>query len=103
MEVILLSKNDSDTGLRVFNSLDHHGLPITRAGFVNGQDSHLYIDSFDACLFLSADQASVEAAIMKGHSAGRVLESTYADDPADQVGGCCLVRRSDDFAAGGDH
>ena len=36
VEVILLSRNSSDTGLRVFNSIQHHGLDVRRATFTSG-------------------------------------------------------------------
>ena len=36
VEVILLSRNSSDTGLRIFNSIQHHGLAISRATFTSG-------------------------------------------------------------------
>src|SRR5438132_1007490 len=55
IEVILLSRNDPDTGLRVFKSTKHHRLDITRGAFLNGKSPHLYIDAFNACLFLSAN------------------------------------------------
>jgi 5'-nucleotidase len=83
VEVILLSKNDSDTGLRVMNSIATHGLPISRAAFLRGGDPFRYIDKFYACLFLSADEKNVKEAVMKGLPAGRVLASTYIDDPND--------------------
>ena len=38
VEVILLSRNSADSGLRIFNSIEHHGLPISRAAFCGGQD-----------------------------------------------------------------
>src|SRR4051794_36554316 len=84
VEVILLSRNDPDTGLRVMNSIESHGLPISRAVFVSGRDPFRYIESFNASLFLSADEASVRGAIMNGLPAGRVLASTYTDDPNDR-------------------
>ena len=34
--VILLSRNSADTGLRIFNSIEHYGLGIERAAFTNG-------------------------------------------------------------------
>jgi 5'-nucleotidase len=83
VEVILLSQNDSDTGLRVMNSISSHGLPITRAAFLRGGDPFRYIDTFNACLFLSANEKNVREAVMKGLPAGRVLASTYTDDPND--------------------
>ena len=83
VEVILLSKNDPDTGLRVMNSIEHNQLPITRAAFVRGGDPFLYLNSFNASLFLSADEKNVREAVMKGLPAGRVLASDYTDDPND--------------------
>jgi 5'-nucleotidase len=55
VEVILLSRNDSDTGMRVMNSIEHYKLPISRAAFLRGGDPFRYIDRFNASLFLSAD------------------------------------------------
>src|SRR6266545_3437912 len=55
VEVILLSRNDPDTGLRVFNSIQHHGLDISRAVFVSGRDPFRYLAAFNAALFLSAN------------------------------------------------
>ena len=53
VEVILLSRNSADTGLRVFNSIQHHGLAISRAAFTSGQSPFSYISAFGADLFLS--------------------------------------------------
>lgn len=83
VEVVLLSKNDPDTGLRVMNSIEHYKLPISRAAFVRGGDPFRYVNSFNACLFLSADERNVKEAIMAGLPAGRVLASHYTDDPDD--------------------
>src|SRR5690349_20928426 len=83
VEVVLLSRNDPDTGLRVMNSIEHHGLPISRAAFTRGRDPSRYVNSFNACLFLSADESSIKEAVMAGLPAGRVLASTYTDDPND--------------------
>ena len=62
VEVILLSRNSSDTGLRIFNSIEHYGLKITRAVFTSGAEVYPYIQPFGAHLFLSANPASVQAA-----------------------------------------
>lgn len=83
VEVVLLSRNDPDTGLRVMNSIESHGLPISRAAFVRGGDPFRYIQAFNACLFLSADEKTVREATMAGLPAGRVLETSYSDDPDD--------------------
>src|SRR5690606_4814006 len=62
VEVILLSRNSADTGLRVFNSIEHYGLGITRAAFTNGSSPWRYVPPFGAHLFLSADQSDVAQA-----------------------------------------
>ncbi len=54
VEVIMLSRNSADTGLRIFNSIKHHGLDISRAAFTRGESTHPYISAFGAQLFLSA-------------------------------------------------
>ena len=83
VEVILLSRNDPDTGLRVFNSIEACGLGITRAAFLNGSAPFRYIPGFSASIFLSANARNVEEAILTGHPAGRVLDSVTSDDPND--------------------
>jgi len=84
VEVILLSRNDPDTGNRVFRTIQSYGLPITRAAFVSGRASYRYIDAFNGCLFLSANQSDVEEALASRYPAGRVLRSTFADDGQDR-------------------
>ncbi|AFY61463.1 5'-nucleotidase [Synechococcus sp. PCC 6312] len=83
VEVILLSKNDPDTGQRVFNSIKHYGLGITRAGFLNGKSPHPYIPAFNIALFLSANEQDVRQAIHAGHPAGIVLPSQVHDEETD--------------------
>jgi 5'-nucleotidase len=73
VEVILLSRNSSDTGLRVFNSIQHHGLSITRATFTSGAPTWPYIKPFGAHLFLSADAESVRRALEHGIAAATLL------------------------------
>ena len=66
VEVILLSRNSADTGLRVFNSIKHYGLDITRAAFTKGEPTSRYVPAFGAHLFLSADQGDVRARARRG-------------------------------------
>lgn len=73
VEVILLSRNSSDTGLRVFNSIQHHGLEIRRATFTSGAPTWPYIKPFGAHLFLSADAESVRRALEHGIAAATLL------------------------------
>ncbi len=62
VEVILLSRNSADTGLRIFHSIDAHGLAISRAAFTSGESPYRYAKAFSADLFLSLDQEDVCAA-----------------------------------------
>ncbi|WP_292998425.1 5'-nucleotidase [Nevskia sp.] len=79
VEVILLSKNDPDTGLRVMDSIAAHGLAISRAVFLQGRSPHRYIEPLRISLFLSADEADVRDANAAGHAAGQVLQSSFVD------------------------
>src|SRR5512143_2888799 len=76
VEVILLSRNSADTGLRVFNSIRHHGLKITRAAFTRGESTHRYINAFGAHLYLSASQEDVRKALEAGCAAATILPSS---------------------------
>ncbi|MES2858690.1 MAG: 5'-nucleotidase [Pseudomonadota bacterium] len=73
VEVILLSRNSSDTGLRIFNSIQHHGLDIRRATFTSGAPVWPYIKPFGAQLFLSANPESVRRALEAGVAAATIL------------------------------
>jgi 5'-nucleotidase len=75
VEVILLSRNNADTGLRIFNSIKHHKLNISRAAFTRGESTHPYIEAFDAQLFLSADSDDVRKALEAGFAAATILSS----------------------------
>ena len=46
VEVILVSRNSADTGLRAFNSIQHYGLGISRAAFVGGRSPEPYLRAF---------------------------------------------------------
>lgn len=83
VEVILLSRNDPDTGLRVFNSIRAHGLEISRGAFVTGRAPYRYAAAFNASLFLSANEKDVREAMLAGQPAGLVLASKYEDDMTD--------------------
>ncbi|TYT23722.1 5'-nucleotidase [Luteimonas viscosa] len=73
VEVILLSRNSADTGLRIFNSIQHHKLPISRATFTSGEPTWPYIRPFGAQLFLSANPESVRQALANGVAAATIL------------------------------
>lgn len=82
VEVILLSRNTSDTGLRVFNSIAHYGLPITRAAFAGGASPHRYVQAFGAHLFLSTHPEDVSQSLAAGFAAATILNGStvHADD-----------------------
>ena len=73
VEVILLSRNSADTGLRIFNAIQHHGLAITRAAFTSGHTPYGYIPAFGAHLFLSTNDGDVVKALNAGFAAATIL------------------------------
>jgi 5'-nucleotidase len=82
VEVILLSRNSSDTGLRIFNSIQHHGLDIRRATFTSGAPTWPYIKPFGADLFLSANPESVRRALENGVAAATILPAASGANAA---------------------
>ncbi len=72
VEVVLLSRNSADTGLRVFNSVEHHGLSITRAAFTGGRTPFEYANVLGADLFLSAEAEDVGKALASGIAAATI-------------------------------
>ncbi|MGR3983727.1 MAG: 5'-nucleotidase [Gammaproteobacteria bacterium] len=75
VEIVLISRNSADTGLRIFNSIQHYGLQISRAAFTGGQPTSDYVKSFEAGLFLSADPFDVREALDAGAAAATILPS----------------------------
>jgi 5'-nucleotidase len=85
VEVILLSRNSADTGLRVFNSIKHHGLSIHRAAFTSGQTPFQYISAFGAHLFLSTHADDVVAALDAGFAAATIMASSTQTSTSAQL------------------
>ncbi len=85
IEVILLSRNSSDTGLRIFNSIELYGLEIVRAAFTNGTPPFPYIQPFGAQLFLSTHVEDVRNALSAGVAAATILPSKAPDISHDQL------------------
>lgn len=73
VEVILVSRNSADTGLRVFNSIQHYGLGISRAAFVGGRSPYPYLKAFNCHLFLSTHIEDVRNALDAGFAAATIL------------------------------
>ncbi len=63
VEVIIMSRNSPDTGLRILNSIKHYNLDISRAAFSGGNPLSVYLDSFKVDLFLSKFEEDVQHAI----------------------------------------
>ena len=72
VEVVILSRNDPVSGMRVFRSAQHYGLPIQRGSFTRGQSPWRYLRPLNANLFLSANLADVRAALDAGVPAAQV-------------------------------
>ncbi|WP_240201148.1 5'-nucleotidase [Cellulosimicrobium cellulans] len=85
VEVIVMSRNSPETGLRVMRSIRHHDLDITRAVFRQGRSPHEFIRPLHVDLFLSADERSVRDAVELGLPAGYVLDPTFADEAGDEL------------------
>jgi 5'-nucleotidase len=85
VEVIVLSHNDPDTGLRVMRSIAHYGLGITRAIFMQGRSPYHFMPALNMSLFLSANEEDVRKAVAQGQPAGEVLASAYLDDDSDEL------------------
>lgn len=83
VEVVLLSRNSPETGLRVFRTIKHYDLNISRASFFSGESPYKYLPAFNASLFLSASERDVKRACDAGYAAGRVLKSEVLDDVMD--------------------
>ncbi|MFT5580027.1 MAG: 5'-nucleotidase [Paraglaciecola psychrophila] len=80
VEVLLLSRNSADTGLRVFNSIEHYGLNISRAAFSGGTSPYRYVSAFGCHLFLSADAMDVRRALENGVAAATLMSSEASTD-----------------------
>jgi 5'-nucleotidase len=73
VQVVILSRNDPASGLRVFRSAQHYGLAIERGVFTRGRAPWQYLRPLQANLFLSANEADVRAALAASVPAARVL------------------------------
>jgi len=85
IEVILLSRNSADTGLRIFNSIKHYHLDITRAVFTSGESPHHYAEALRSHLFLSVNPDDVRAALDAGFAAATILSSNATTNSNEQL------------------
>lgn len=80
IDVILLSRNSADTGLRIFNSIEHYGLQISRAAFTRGASTHPFVGAFEADLFLSSHYDDVQKVLKSGFAAASIVGSNSRTD-----------------------
>ncbi len=81
VEVVILSRNDPVSGMRVFRSASHYGLAIQRGSFTRGQPPWRYLRPLHANLFLSAHLSDVRAALAAGVPAAQVYpQSAHASE-----------------------
>lgn len=85
VEVIIMSRNSADTSLRVFNSIEHYGLNISRAVLASGGSLAPYLAAFKTDLFLSAYEDDVQAAINSGIAAGIICNDVDNDYNAEDI------------------
>ena len=85
VEVLLLSRNSADTGLRIFNSIKHYKLDITRAAFSNGKSPYTYVSAFGSHLFLSTHAVDVQKALDAGFAAATILPQGTTDNVSNEL------------------
>jgi 5'-nucleotidase len=85
VEVVLVSRNSADTGLRVFNSIQQHGLGISRAAFVGGRSPYPYLAAFGCHLFLSTHVEDVRSALENGFAAATILSAGARRETAGEL------------------
>lgn len=83
VEVVILSRNDPQAGLRMMDAVPKYGLDITRSFFLSGADPYPYMKAVNACLYLSTNTEEVRSAVAEGHPAGYVLPCATSDDDID--------------------
>ena len=85
VEVILISRNSADTGLRIFNSIKQHNMNISRAAFTNGESPYQYIASFATHLFLSTNHEDVRQALAAGCAAATIYHGQVSPNKSQQL------------------
>ncbi|MBT8343139.1 MAG: 5'-nucleotidase [Sulfurovum sp.] len=76
IEVIILSRNNAATGLRIGRSIEHYNLDIERTGWTAGTPVSRYLEAFKVDLFLSVHSPDVEEAVNFGVAAATILPHT---------------------------
>ncbi len=85
VEVTLMSRNSADSGLRIFNSIEHHGLNIQRAVFTNGESPFRYMQAIGSDLFLSGHAEDVRQTLAAGFAAAMILPGAQSRPDSGQL------------------
>jgi 5'-nucleotidase len=85
VEVILISRNSADSGLRIFNSIEHYGLDIERAVFTKGGSPFHYMKAIGTDLFLSGHAQDVRRTLEAGFAAALILPGAQNRPGGDQL------------------
>ncbi len=88
VEVVIMSRNSPDTGVRVLNTIRALKLNITRSVFTAGESSADYLEAFDVDLFLTTNESDAQKVIDNGACASAVLSTPpeyKCDIPDEQV------------------
>ena len=83
VEVVILSRNDPEAGLRMMDAMPEYDLDITRSFFLSGADPYPYMKAVNACLYLSTNKAEVRSAVEEGYPAGFVMPCAATNDELD--------------------
>lgn len=76
VEVIILSRNNAATSLRITKAIEHYKLGITRSAWTGGERISKYLGPYKVDLFLSAEEPDVQDAINSGFAAGRIYKAS---------------------------
>lgn len=85
VEVVIMSRNSSETSLRIFNSIEHYGLDISRAALAGGASLSPYLQAFNVSLFLSLHEDDVQAAINAGVASALLYQLAENVADLDQI------------------
>jgi 5'-nucleotidase len=84
VEVVMVSRNHGDVGLRIFNSIEHYGLNIQKGAFTKGGSRSEYIKAYGVDLFLSAHAKEVKSCLDNGIAAAHLrVDGSFVSNECD--------------------
>ncbi len=83
VEILIISRNSPETGMRVFNSIQYYNLGIVRAAFTGGEKINPYLEAFNVDLFLSKNKDDVQEAIDSNVAAALIYDSPHGFSPSE--------------------